>query len=210
MIKFLLLTTMFLTIGGASVSANSKIQSAPYNVVQSVDDPKIEIRHYDTMVLVSTSMAGDNRNGAFRKLFDYISGNNISATEIPMTTPVFMDDKNKQGKEIPMTTPVFMDDKAGSDSKMFFVLPDTYTFETAPKPKNEAVKIEEWKDYKVAAIIFSGTLSQSNIEKNKKLLKNWMDENGYIATGDYRTAGYNAPWTLPFLRRNEVLIPVKK
>ncbi len=199
---------------GCSTVGNSKVEIAPYEVVKSETDSKIELREYDSMVLVSTSMGtseDDNRNGAFRKLFAYISGDNIDASKIPMTAPVFMDDKDaskEMGTKIPMTAPVFMD-KNGSNKMMSFVMPKEFTLETTPKPTNPEVVVSEVNDYKVAVIQFSGTLNDANVEKHKKLLEAWIVEQGMEANGPYKTAGYNAPFTLPMLRRNEVLIPVK-
>lgn len=214
----IILTTMM--IAGCSVASGSKAETAVYKVVQSIEaDQTIEVREYDTMVLATTSMTTDangERNNAFRKLFAYISGENIDSSKIKMTTPVLMDSKAEdavevevevEGKEIPMTTPVFMD--TGDEAKMSFVLPAQYTIDTAPVPKNEDVKLEELKDYKVAAIIFSGRLTDKNTAKHKAILEAWIFEQGLKIVGDYKTAAYNAPFVLPMFRRNEVIIPVK-
>jgi hypothetical protein len=69
--------------------------------------------------------------------------------------------------------------------------------------------LSELKDYKVASIQFSGTLSDSNVEKYTLILKTWMTENGYVAISEPVKAGYNGPLTLPFWRRNEMLIEIK-
>jgi hypothetical protein len=61
----------------------------------------------------------------------------------------------------------------------------------------------------VASIQFSGTLSDSNVEKYTRILKTWMTENGYEAISEPVKAGYNGPLTLPFWRRNEMLIEIK-
>lgn len=193
---------------------SNKTETAPYQIIKADSENKIEVRLYDSLVLASTSMAGDDRNGAFRKLFNYITGDNVGTEEISMTTPVIMDDnigdnKKQSGTEIPMTTPVFMDDDSATPM-MSFVLPTSYTIDSAPKPKNPAVTLSEVKDYSVAAIIFSGTLSDRNVAKHKDILTEWLRENKYEITGDYKQAAYNAPFTLPMFRRNEVIIPIKK
>jgi len=124
-----------------------------------------------------------------------------------MTAPVLMDKEIDTSTEIPMTAPVFMDgDK--NEPMMSFVLPETYTIETAPKPKNDAVTLSELNDYTVAAIQFSGRLTDKNIKKHKDILEAWIADKGYKVTGSYKSAGYNAPFVLPMLRRNEVLIPI--
>ena len=170
----------------------SGVEEAPYTVVSS--DKTAEIRTYDSLILVSTPMVSDaknsnSRSSAFRKLFKYISGENEPAREIPMTAPVFMDK-----------------DKAAT---MSFVLPTDYTIQTAPIPSDRDVRLEEVKDYTVAVIQFSGDFDQDNIDTYTTTLEKWIADNGYTQTGAAKAAGYNPPFTLPFLRRNEVLIPVK-
>jgi effector-binding domain-containing protein len=88
-------------------------------------------------------------------------------------------------------------------------MPADFTLATTPKPTNPDVMVSELKGYKVAAIQFSGTLSNSNVEKHTAVLKNWITENGYTAISGPLKAGYNSPFTLPMMRRNEVLIELE-
>ncbi|MFT5997524.1 MAG: hypothetical protein ACJAXS_003222 [Colwellia sp.] len=207
-----ILTSVFLT--GCSVVGQSDVENAPYTLIKSDDVQQIEVRNYDSMVLVSTSMSSDSSNGAFRKLFGYITGDNEGAIEISMTAPVIMDDNNatkndiQKGAEISMTAPVFMNESADNNS-MSFVMPKDFTLATTPKPTNPDVYVSELKDYKVAVIQFSGTLSDSNVEKHTNILAAWMNENGYEAIGEPLNAAYNGPLTLPMWRTNEVLIEVR-
>lgn len=199
------LSTLILT--GGSVSAK-EIETASYKTIKSVPEQKIEIRQYDPVILAETPMGKDGRNSAFRRLFDYISGDNVKQTKIPMTAPVVMDG-NIKSEKIEMTAPVIMDDKDDEKAMMSFVLPASYTMKTAPLPTADNVKLRQLEDYNVAAITFSGLLSDGNVEKYREILMNWLKENDYKITGDYRKAGYDAPFTLPWWRRNEVLIPVE-
>jgi hypothetical protein len=209
-VKFILsiLTSIFVT--GCSVVGQSDVATAPYTLLKADEAQKIEVRNYDSMVLVSTSMSSESGNSAFRKLFSYITGDNEGATEIAMTAPVIMNDKKdvKKGSEISMTAPVFMNDSA-DNSMMSFVMPKDFTLATTPKPTNPEVYLSELKDYKVASIQFSGTLSNSNVEKYTLILKTWITENGYVAISEPVKAGYNGPLTLPIWRRNEMLIEIK-
>ena len=204
-------------LAGCSVFGSQGVDIAPYTATQT--DGAIEIRTYKEMVLVTTPMEGGMRkgdNGAFFRLFDYISGKNTASTTIPMTAPVFMADADKSanaapasGEKIPMTAPVLMNDQAASPT-MSFVLPATMTFESAPRPTNPQVTLEKITDYTVAAIRFSGRLSDKNIAAKRETLERWIAASGYTATGTYVVAGYDPPYTLPMFRRNEILIPVKK
>jgi hypothetical protein len=195
---------------GCSVFGDSGVESAPYTLLTSDEIKSIEIRNYESMVLVSTSMSENSSNSAFRKLFNYISGDNEGASEISMTAPVIMDNKNtgQKGTEISMTAPVLMNENANTQM-MSFVMPKEFTLATTPKPTNPEVQVSELQNYKVAAIQFNGTLSDSNVKKYTTTLENWMVKNGYIAISEPVTAGYNGPLTLPIWRKNEVLIEIK-
>ena len=199
-------------LAGCSVFGDSGVDIAPYKVVKADTDKNIEVREYAPMILVSTPMTDkDGRNNAFRTLFAYITGDNEGTTKIAMTAPVLMDEEI-EGAKIPMTAPVFMDtlnNDAGAHPMMSFVMPANYTLETTPKPTNPTVSVREVKDYKVATIRFSGFLSDSNINKHQKILESWIAEHKYKVTGLTKSAGYNAPFTIPALRRNEVLVPVE-
>lgn len=189
-IILLALSAMF-TVTGCSVMGKSTVEIAPYTVLQS-NDP-YELRHYERMVLVSTVMESSNgRNTPFGRLFDYISGNNDSQTKIPMTAPVFMDRA-----------------QAADQTMMSFVMPADFNVEDTPIPLDQAVSIEEVSDYTVATITFNGRLQEGNITKHQALLESWIDAQGLTVIGEAKTAGYNAPFTLPAMRRNEVLIPVE-
>ena len=92
---------------------------------------------------------------------------------------------------------------------MSFTMPKRYTMETLPTPTNPKVTIEEVEEKMMAAIRFSGFMSDSNYERHETKLKKWLSQNNYETTSGSVRAGYNPPWTLPFLRRNEVLIQIK-
>jgi hypothetical protein len=204
---------LFIIIAGILASgyvtyALANVESAPYSVLKSDDNKRIEIRNYESIVLVSASMSGDGRNSAFRKLFKYIAGANQGEIEISMTAPVIMDNENlaKKGAEISMTAPVFTDKDT---NMMSFVMPKEFTLETTPKPSDPDVIVSVIKDYKVAAIQFNGKLSDSNIKKNTEILNEWIFANGYNPTSSPVTASYNGPFTSPFLRRNEVFVEIR-
>jgi hypothetical protein len=205
-VRLLMLLTVLLT--GCSVFGQSEVEIAPYQVIKFDQQQAIEVRVYESMVLVSTSMAGDGRNSAFRKLFRYITGENQGATNIAMTVPVLMAEQPATiGTKIAMTAPVFISGTR-QQARMAFVMPKAFTLETTPKPTNPELQVEEVRDYTVAAIRFNGTLSQRNIARYSQQLQNWLEANGYRALGKPVQAGYNGPLTLPMLRRNEILIEI--
>ncbi|WP_197481131.1 heme-binding protein, partial [Oleiphilus sp. HI0086] len=64
-------------------------------------------------------------------------------------------------------------------------------------------------DYTVAAIRFSGWLDEDTIESKKSELLAWLNEQDIKAIGQPIIAGYDPPSSIPFFRRNEVLIPIE-
>lgn len=197
-------------MAGCSVIGHSNVESAPYTLISADKDNDIEIRNYASMILVSTSMTDGGDNSAFRKLFKYITGANEGSREIAMTAPVIMDNGSRanKGADIAMTAPVFMNENADTPM-MSFVMPKDFTLETTPKPTDPDVLVSEVRDYKVAAIKFSGTLRDGNVDKHTKILQAWMAENNYVAASPAVKAGYNSPLTLPMMRHNEILIEIQ-
>ena len=189
-LPFLFLCLCIMALSGCSVFGHSGVEIAPYEVLEKED--ALELRQYERLVLVTTAMpTGMNeQSDPFYKLFDYISG------------------KNELTKEIPMTAPVFMDQADETTESMSFVLPESFSIETAPIPEDPAVKLEEIVNYTVAAITFSGSLNQATINTHKIILEDWIARKGFEKRGAAKAAGYNPPFTIPALRRNEVLIPV--
>ena len=180
-------------------SMNSfSIESLKYDVLEK--NGNIEIRKYQKHITASVTFSDKEEfdRSAFRTLADYIFGNNIS-----MTSPVLT-----EGEKIAMTSPV-LSDNGQTSWTMSFSMPSKYTLETLPTPKNPKVKIKEVEEKTMAAIRFSGFMSDSNFGRHEKSLKNYLEDNDYKVTGNYLRAGYNPPWTLPFLRRNEVIVEIR-
>lgn len=205
--KIISVVLVSLMIAGCSVFGDNGVESAPYTLLSSDKPNNIEVRNYQSMILVSASTKDGSRNKAFRKLFSYITGENEGKRDIAMTAPVFMNDKS-EGSEIAMTAPVFMSENADSPS-MSFVMPSDFTIDSTPIPTDPDVTVSEVSNYKVAAIKFSGTLRDSNVDEHTKILLTWIGENGLVQKGKPVKAGYNGPLTLPFLRHNEVLIEIE-
>lgn len=179
-------------LSACSVFGDVNVKVAPYEVIET--DGAFEMRHYERLVLASTDTTDgmDSVSAPFYKLFKYISG------------------KNSKTQKIAMTAPVFMDQSGQTTEAMSFVLPEGFSLATAPPPSDPAVKLTELSDYTVVAMSFSGFLNQKSISTHRNLLQNWIADRGLKIIGKAKAAGYNPPFTLPFLRRNEILIPVKK
>ena len=160
-----------------------------------------EIREYDDRLAVQTSQE-NGQNRAFRKLFKYISGSNISSTKIEMTIPV------TQSIKIDMTTPVTQKFQDGKIIMRFF-LPRKFQLETAPQPLSEDLSIVVVKGGKYAVMKYSGRSTVKNFEKHSKLLLEALSINKITTLDDPIKATFNGPLTPFFVRRNEVMVRIK-
>jgi DNA gyrase inhibitor GyrI len=93
---------------------------------------------------------------------------------------------------------------------MNFVVPAAVATAGAPAPKAENVVLESMPARRVAVVRFAGS-SNPELEKRKLAeLRAWMETQGLAAAGEPFLAYYDPPWTPGPMRRNEVLVPVKK
>jgi len=156
-------------------------EEANYEVVK--ENKEYEIRKYsDRLVIETNSIEG---NG-FRKLFNYISGNNEKNQEIKMTVPVTQEIKN-------------------GNMTMQFYLPLKFNKDNAPKPSNSDIKILTIEGGYYAVIEYSGRSSDKNFLKNKDTLEKLLKQDNITILSPPIRASYNSPFTLPMLKRNEVM-----
>ena len=203
--KFILvLTSLFLA--GCSVVGIRSASEPKYQIL--VDSDKIEIRQYPPMVVAQTAVNTDYKDSSsqgFNRLAGYIFGNNKNEQKMSMTAPVFQE---QEFAIMDMMVPVIQQ-KTQKVWLMAFVLPQNYTVSSAPTPLDSAVLIKEIPSKKVAVIKYSGSLSEQGIEEKSEELKHWLFKKGYKPISTSRSAAYDPPWTLTFLRRNEVHIDIE-
>ncbi|WP_232020250.1 SOUL family heme-binding protein [Sulfuriflexus mobilis] len=200
-IRVILAFTAMLVGGGDAMA----IEEAKYTVVEKEDI--FEIRDYAPHVLAETIVEGsleDAGNKAFNRLFQYISGNNQTRNKVAMTAPV---SQESTGIKIDMTAPVGQQ-QAGERWAVSFMMPAAYTLETLPKPLDPTVRLRQVPARRMAAIRYSGFWSEEGYLRNKAALVSWIENKGLKAVGEPIWARYNAPFSLWFLRRNEVLISI--
>ncbi len=89
-------------------------------------------------------------------------------------------------------------------------MPSKYSMETLPEPKNDRVRLKEIMTKKFVVIKFSGTNSNENVTEHENQLMNYIEANQIKIIDSPKYAFYNAPWTLPFMRRNEVMIEINQ
>ena len=200
----LLITTVFLQ--GCSVFGIRTVEILDYQVLEK--DGKFDIRQYEDYWVVRTEIDGEYRGSTdegFRLLFSYISGKNKQQEKIAMTGPVMQQEK---GEKIAMTGPVIQQ-KKGKSWTMEFVLPSKYNKLQPPEPLDSEVSIFKVPGYRAAAISYSGNLREEKYNTKIKELLDIVNLKGLQPIGEPFSAGYNPPWTIPFLKRNEVLIVIE-
>ena len=169
-----------------------------------------EIREYQpkliAQVLVNGTFDSASSKG-FRLLADFIFGNNKTnegSKKIDMTAPVISRDA---AEKIDMTAPV-VSEETEKGWYVSFNMPKQYTKETLPVPINPEVKIIEVPSEKYAVITFSGLVREKKYAEMLNLLNEEMKKRNIDPKGPAILARYNPPWTLPFLRRNELMFRI--
>jgi hypothetical protein len=180
----------------ANISA--AIEETSYRVLAA--NQIYEIREYDRRIAVQTTQK-NGQNGAFRKLFKYISGSNISSAKIDMTTPV------TQSVKIDITTPVTQRFQDGKVIMKFF-LPRKFQLETAPEPLSDDLSIVLIKGGKFAVIKYSGRSTYKNFKKHSKLLLEALAADKIQTVDQPIKATFNGPLTPFFVRRNEAMVRI--
>jgi hypothetical protein len=198
---------VFVLQAGCSVLGIRTVEEARYKVV--LQDGRFQVRQYADAAVAETVVDADYEKAqsiAFRRLAGYIFGKNKSKQQIPMTAPVIQERANEK---IAMTAPV-LQEKSDRGWQMTFVLPSKYTIASLPEPLDGEVTIREQKGRRAAVLRYSGALSEAAMNVRIKELQDWLKQNGYRAISEPRLAGYDPPWTLAFLRRNEILIDIEE
>lgn len=182
------------------------VKEPGYTILKS--DGAIELREYSSLLIAQVTVNGDRSESiskGFRLLADFIFGNNKAANDsqqkIAMTTPVLQ----QANQSIAMTAPVMQQAEAADSWTVRFVMPAQYSMATLPKPNNSQVKIIEMPPKKVVVIRFSGSITENSLNKHLLLLKQYIADNKLQVNGEPEYAFYNPPWTLPFMRRNEIM-----
>ena len=161
------------------------IEEAKYDIIYKSDI--YEIRFYSERLVVETK--NNINSSAFKKLFKYISGANNASKKIEMTVPV---------------TQV----KKDNSNYMQFIIPSKFNLKTIPGPTNLDVQISRIKEGYFGVIEYNGRSTATNFIKYSKILSEKLSDDKILIRGSPIKATYNGPFTLPILRRNEVMFNV--
>ncbi len=173
------------------------LEEPKYQILKS--NGKYEVRKYNDRLAVEVEYS--NQDSGFRYLFNYISGENTQSEKVNMTVPV------TQSVKIDMTAPVTQSKENGKMVMQFF-LPSKFTFETAPNPTNNRVSLVVLEGGVYAVIKYSGRLTDKNFQKHYEELKDYLIKDKINFIEPAIKATYDGPFTLPVLRRNEVMMKI--
>jgi hypothetical protein len=170
------------------------VEEPKYRVV--LNEPPFEHRAYEGFVVAETVLTGDfdsaSRDG-FRRVAGFIFGDNAA--------------QSGGSRKLAMTAPVTVEPQKDG-WRLHFVMPSTETLSTLPLPKNPAVRLRAMDPHQMAVVRFSGWTTQSAIEEQTKKLEQWMATKKLAPAGPPQVARYNDPFTMPWRRRNEIMIPL--
>ena len=160
-----------------------------------VSDPPFEVRRYAAFTVAQTQSSGDfdaaSRSG-FRRIAAYIFGDNLQAglgaqRKISMTAPVTV-------------TP--MDE----GWRVHFVMPSAESVQSLPQPLNPQIQLRPIAEHDVVSVRFGGFTTQSSIQEQTERLRAWAKTKNLQLSPSAQVARYDDPFTLPWNRRNEILI----
>jgi hypothetical protein len=191
-----------------SASPGQAIEEPTYQRI--IEDGDYSLRSYSSRLVASILVEGSLFHASstgFRRLAAYIYGDNHPSVGKPSDTRASSGAESKT--KIAMTAPVTTY-REGTQWTVAFNIPVGYTLASLPTPSDQRITLARIPEQTIAVIRFSGWVSEPRIAAKTELLRKWMTLQGLSADGDARLARYDPPWTLPFLRRNEILIACHK
>ncbi len=204
----LLIIVLLLIIWSLVGYFTSNAEQAKYSVIKKADG--YEIRNYPAHIVAQTVVEGARVNGdvfnkGFKIIAGYIFGGNIKKESIAMTAPVAA---QGMSEKIAMTVPV-TGTPEGNSHVISFVMPSGYTLATLPTPNDSRIKLVPVPEQKIAAITFLGYRTDPLFERMKKELFADLARDNITMIGTPIYAGYNPPWTPPWMNRNEIMVQVQ-
>lgn len=200
------------------------IEEPHFDVIEKAEN--IELRQYRPFIVAETLVDGEMDEAStagFRLIAGYIFGNNLSvkgsgddvSEKVAMTAPVTIQPATSPEK-IAMTAPVTIQPENNSEGRtmqasrwrVHFVMPAEYSLTTLPRPRNPAVTLREVPAKRYAALTFSGLAGDKKVQQKAGELLSWLQARRLVAAAPPQLARYDPPWTLPFFRRNEILIEI--
>lgn len=189
--------------GAAAYYLRERISEQPSYRMRRSEGP-FEVRDYDPLLVAAVSDRG-GREDALRRGFARLAAY------------IFAHDRGEgahRKEKIAMTAPVLQDEvgtDAGDAAKSIwrtrFVMPRKFTRASLPPPP-AGVMIEEVPARRLAVLRFPGRATDRALLRREGELRHWLERKRLQPIGDFEYAFYNSPFVPPFLRRNEIWVPV--
>ena len=170
----------------------------------------IEVRDYPEVAVAEVTVSGNRKsagNAGFKLLAGYIFGANVGRRRLAMTAPVVVASNETESLANAPSTSV---GKQVGNWLVRFMMPAGQRLDSLPKPDDSRVQLRNNPASRIATLRFSGLASESTIQSKTKELQSFLVAHRMRAKGRSYLARYNPPWTLWFMRRNEVMIPVER
>jgi len=180
----------------------NRVEEPSYEVVRRVGD--VEVRAYDPVIQAVTDVAGGFdrvQSEGFRRLAGYIFGGNRQRQSIAMTAPV-----TTEPVVLAMTSPVSTTANPDQTHRVSFTMPAGMTLASLPEPNDPRVTLVALPRRVVAVLRFSGFSGEARVKDEQHTLLATLGRVGLATRGAPSLARYDPPWTLPFLRRNELQV----
>lgn len=184
------------------------VETPPYSAV--LREGNFELRDYPALVVAEVTVQGEQKEAAskgFRLLASYIFGGNKKRQSVAMTAPVT---QQAVSEKIAMTAPVAQTQPAPGTWVIRFTMPHDWTLQTLPIPDDSRVKLHVTKPARFAVLRFSGLARPDDVKAKTGQLMALLKSHDLHAIGTVSLAQYNPPWTLWFMRRNEVMVEVER
>ena len=193
------------------------VERAAFESVVKTD--AYEVRRYAPAVAVQVTMRSEAENNkAFGRLARYIGvfgrpeneAGGAAPAKVAMTAPVVNVRAKAATEKVAMTAPVVNVEGKGGEETMQFILPAKYTMETAPTPTSEGVELVQLPERTYVVLQYSGRTTMEDAAKRvKELAESLADHQDMkLDVDDWELYRYNPPFTLPFLRTNEIAVRV--
>ncbi len=156
----------------------------------------LQIRKYDEMTIAKIITNGERYDGlrnGFIPLARYIGA------------------KERDGPKISMTAPVMQQKRGENKWEISFFIPSKFDVNQLPISKNDNIEITRIPSIILAVITFNGVANTELLDNKLSELNKGLEEIAFkiIPNTEPIYSYYNDPSTPGFLRKNEIMIPVK-
>lgn len=167
---------------------------------------RIEIRRYPSRVIAETAVRGDTWEDAlnlgFRRLAGYIFGANERRADSRLARLA-----QGRGEKLAMTTPV-TSTLGHAAHIVAFGMPPGRALASLPAPRDARIVLRALPAQRIAVLRTKGRYRARALRNKEAELARLCRDAGLTPTGEAIFAGYDPPWTLPFLRRVEIWLPL--